>query len=429
MGPAAERVAVRVAGADHPLADAGWGVREAVVAGGVGGRRLLVRARRHAVARPGDALAARGDARPVARLDLGAFPWSDGAWTPPAMADLVIYELHVRVFSADGTFDGAIGHLAVVAALGVNAIELLPVADGPGLRGWGYDGVLPERRAPRLRRAGELAELVDAAHSLGLAVILDVVYNTSARRATRPTRPNGPYFTDRYSTFWGEAINYDVDHGADGVREWVLQSAEGWIRDFHVDGLRLDAIHAIYDTSARHIVQELTERVHAASRTHPPAIVIAESGLNDPKVMEPVTRNGFGCDSAWADDFHHAMRVLLTGEREGYYADFGDMASWPRPGGRRTSTTGPGRRSAAACSARRATTSRPRRSSSSARTTTRSATAPSATACRPSAASWPRSATSSPRSCPCCSWARSTARTRRSSSSPTHRRGDRHRHP
>jgi maltooligosyltrehalose trehalohydrolase len=152
-------------------------------------------------------------------------------------------------------------------------------------------------------------------------VLLDVVYNHVGASGNQAYQAFGPYFTDRYSTFWGEAINYD-DAGADGVREWVLQSAVGWIADFHVDGLRLDAIHAIYDTSARHVLQELTERVHQA---RPSALVVAESGLNDPKVVEPVADNGFGCHAAWADDFHHALRVLLTGERDGYYADFGDV--------------------------------------------------------------------------------------------------------
>ena len=255
-------------------------------------------------------------------LDTTAFAWTDGAWTPPALTDLVIYELHVGTFSAEGTFDGAIEHLPALRELGVTAIELMPIADGPGMRGWGYDGVYPSAAHRAYGGPHGLARLVDAAHAVGLAVILDVVYNHVGASGDQALAAFGPYFTDRYSTFWGEAINFD-DRGADGVREWVVQSAEGWVRDFHVDGLRLDAIHAIYDTSARHILQELTERVHAA---RPGALVIAESGLNDPKVAEPVAANGFGCDAVWADDFHHALRTVLTGERDGYYEDFGVLA-------------------------------------------------------------------------------------------------------
>jgi maltooligosyltrehalose trehalohydrolase len=320
--PAAERVAVRVAGADHELSDAGWGVREGIVPGAAPGDDYRFVLDGTPWPDPASRWQPEGMRGPSRVLDSGAFAWTDDGFTPPAPRDLVIYELHVGTFSDEGTFDGALPHLAALAELGINAIELMPVADGPGMRGWGYDGVYPSAAHRAYGGPEGLARLVDAAHAAGLAVILDVVYNHVGASGNEAYQAYGPYFTERYSTFWGEAINYD-DKGADGVREWVLQSAGGWIADFHIDGLRLDAIHAIYDTSARHILQELTERVHAAK---PGALVIAESGLNDPKVMQPVTDNGFGCDTAWADDFHHAMRVLLTGEREGYYADFGDMA-------------------------------------------------------------------------------------------------------
>src|SRR3954451_18785816 len=251
-----------------------------------------------------------------------ALEWSDGDGRPPAEGDLVLYELHVGTFSDEGTFEGAIPHLAALRRLGVTAVELMPVADGPGIRGWGYDGVYLSAAHRAYGGPHGLARLVDAAHAEGLAVILDVVYNHVGASGNQALAAFGPFFTDRYSTFWGEAINFD-DSGADGVREWVAQSAEGWVRDFHLDGLRLDAIHAIFDTSARHILQEVTERVHAV---RPDALVIAESGLNDPKVVEPVQRNGFGCDAVWADDFHHALRVLLTGDQQGYYSDFGEVA-------------------------------------------------------------------------------------------------------
>jgi maltooligosyltrehalose trehalohydrolase len=320
--PAADRVDVRASGADHPLAPAGCGVWEATIDSLAPGDDYWIVLDGTPWPDPATRWQPEGMRGPSRVLDTAAFEWSDGDWLAPALADLVVYELHVGTFSAEGTFEGAIPHLAALRELGVNAIELMPVTDGPGMRGWGYDGVYPSAAHRAYGGPHGLARLVDAAHAAGLAVLLDVVYNHVGASGDQALAAFGPYFTDRYSTFWGEAINYD-DSGADGVREWVVQSAVGWVEDFHLDGLRLDAIHAIYDTSARHVLQELTERVHAA---RPAALVIAESGLNDPKVVEPVGANGFGCDAAWADDFHHALRVLLTGDHEGYYSDFGEVA-------------------------------------------------------------------------------------------------------
>ena len=224
----------------------------------------------------------------------------------------MLYELHVGTFTEEGTFDAAIEHLAELARIGVTHIEVMPVAEFPGAHGWGYDGVYISAAQSTYGGPHGLQRLVDAAHGAGLGVILGASGGAALAAF-------GPYFTDRYSTFWGDAINYD-DADSDPVREWVLQSAEGWVRDFHVDGFRLDAIHAIYDTSARHIMQELADRVHA--RNHR-ALVISESGLNDPKVIRPASRGGYGHDGQWADDFHHALRVLLTGDRAGYYEEFG----------------------------------------------------------------------------------------------------------
>ena len=244
------------------------------------------------------------------------------AFETPALQDLVIYELHVGTFTREGTFDSAIEKLDALAALGVNAIELMPVAEFPGRRGWGYDGVY--LNAPQSSYGGPeaLQRLVEAAHSHGIAVILDVVYNHLGASGVKAMEAFGPYFTDKYETFWGKAINYD-DEWSDPVREWVCQSAVGWIRDFGIDGLRLDALHAIFDSRAEHIVAEVARRVH---QLDPSAIVIAESGMNDPKVMRRPGVGGWGCDAAWADDFHHALRVLLTGDREGYYEEFGQVA-------------------------------------------------------------------------------------------------------
>jgi maltooligosyltrehalose trehalohydrolase len=198
----------------------------------------------------------------------------------------------------------------------------MPVAEFPGVHGWGYDGVYLSAAQSSYGGPQGFQRLVDAAHASGLSVILDVVYNHVGASGNQALAAFGPYFTDRYSTFWGNAINYD-DAYSEPVREWVLQSAEGWLRDFHVDGLRLDAIHAIYDTGANPIMAQLADRVHAA---RPGALVIAESGLNDPRVIRPRDRGGFGHDGQWADDFHHALRVLLTGDRGGYYEEFGAVA-------------------------------------------------------------------------------------------------------
>ena len=240
--------------------------------------------------------------------------------TPP-LGELVIYELHIGTFTAEGTFDSAIEKLAGLAELGVGAIELMPVAEFPGQRGWGYDGVYLNAAQSSYGGPEGLQRLVEAAHAHGIAVILDVVYNHLGASGVKAMEAFGPYFTDKYETFWGKAINYD-DEWSDPVRQWVTSSAVGWVRDFGIDGLRLDACHAIFDTRPEHIVAEVARRVHAAN---PRALVIAESGMNDPKVMRPAERGGWGCDAAWADDFHHALRVLLTGDRDGYYEEFGQV--------------------------------------------------------------------------------------------------------
>jgi maltooligosyltrehalose trehalohydrolase len=261
----------------------------------------------------------RGPSRIV---DPGAWTWTDQAWSGVALEDLVVYELHVGTFTAEGTFDAVVPHLVELAELGVTAIELMPVADFPGRRGWGYDGVYFWAAHEAYGGPDGLQRLVDAAHAAGIGVLLDLVLNHVGASGEQAIRAFGPYFTDRYSTFWGEAINYDGDWSGP-AREWAIQAAEMWVCDLHLDGLRLDAVHAIFDQSAEHVVAELTRRVHA-QRRH--ALVIAESGLNDPKVVRDAVHGGWGCDAAWADDVHHAIRTLVTDEREGYYAEFGALA-------------------------------------------------------------------------------------------------------
>jgi maltooligosyltrehalose trehalohydrolase len=264
----------------------------------------------------------RGPSRIV---DPRAFAWTDAGFRPRPLTEQVIYELHIGTFTQEGTFDAAIAHLPELAELGITAIEVMPVAEFPGRHGWGYDGVYLSAAQSSYGGPEGFQRLVDAAHRSGLSVILDVVYNHVGASGHAALAAFGRYFTEKYSTFWGQAINYD-DEYCDPVREWVLQSAEGWMRDFHVDGLRLDAIHAIFDQSAISILQAIAERVHAARGGRDGALVIAESGLNDPRVIRPPEAGGFGHDAQWADDFHHALRVLLTGDRDGYYAEFGSVA-------------------------------------------------------------------------------------------------------
>lgn len=262
----------------------------------------------------------RGPSRIV---DPSAWTWHDQAWDGVALEDLVVYELHVGTFTDEGTFDAVIPHLEALAELGVTAIELMPVADFPGRRGWGYDGVYFWAAHAAYGGPDGLQRLVDAAHRTGLGVILDLVLNHVGASGEQAIRAFGPYFTDKHSTFWGQAVNYD-DEWSGPVREWAVQACEMWVGDLHLDGLRIDAIHAIFDASAEHVVAEVARRVHARDGR---ALVIAESGLNDPKVVRAASAGGWGCDAAWADDVHHAIRTLVTDEREGYYAEFGTIGA------------------------------------------------------------------------------------------------------
>jgi maltooligosyltrehalose trehalohydrolase len=315
--PRPAEITLRVGGHDHALDDAGLGIREALVEVLPGADYAYVL---NGVELPDPCsrwqpLGLRGPSR---LLDPGAFEWTDDAWVAPALGDLVLYELHVGTFTPEGTFEAVIPHLRGLRELGVTAIELMPVAEFPGRHGWGYDSVYISAAHSAYGGPQGLQRLVDAAHAEGLAVVLDVVYNHIGASGTKALTAFGPYLTPQYETPWGDAINYDDAHSG-AVREWALQSAEQWVRDFHVDGLRLDAVHAIKDAGPEHLVAAVARRAE-------PALVIAESGLNDPKVMRDAGRGGWGCDAAWADDFHHALRVLLTGDREGYYAEFGAVA-------------------------------------------------------------------------------------------------------
>jgi maltooligosyltrehalose trehalohydrolase len=260
-------------------------------------------------------------------VDHGAFTWSAGErdWRGFHLPGAVLYELHVGTFSAAGTFEGAIEHLDHLVDLGIDAVELLPVVEFAGRRGWGYDGV--DLWAPHHALGGPegLKALVDACHRRGLGVVLDVVYNHLGP-AGNYLAPFGPYFTDGHQTNWGEALNVDGP-GCDEVRAFVVDNALMWLRDFHVDGLRLDAVHAIVDDSARHVLEQLADEVRRlAAHLRRPLWLVAESDRNDPRYVRPPAAGGFGLDAAWADEWHHALHAVLTGERSGYYADFGSFA-------------------------------------------------------------------------------------------------------
>jgi maltooligosyltrehalose trehalohydrolase len=252
------------------------------------------------------------------------FDWQDQGWKGIPLPQWILYELHVGTFTLEGTFAALIPRLPELVELGVNVLELMPVAQCPGGRNWGYDGVYPYAVQTAYGGAEDLKALVNACHQLGLAVILDVVYNHLGPEGNY-LRDFGPYFTDKYHTPWGDALNFD-DRYSDGVREFFLQNAEYWLEEFHLDGLRLDAVHAIYDFSAYPFLQELAEQVDALeARTGRPRVLIAESDLNDVRLITPREQGGYGLDAQWCDDFHHSLHTLLTGEKTGYYQDFGEL--------------------------------------------------------------------------------------------------------
>lgn len=261
---------------------------------------------------------------PSRMVDHGAFAWRCNDWPRTPLSQAVIYELHIGTFTPQGSFDAAIDRLDYLVALGITHVELMPVAAFSGKHGWGYDGV--SLFAPHAAYGGPdgLKRLVDACHARGLRVLLDVVYNHLGPSGNYLER-FGPYFTDRYHTPWGKAINYDQPY-ADEVRRLVVDNAQMWLRDYRLDGLRLDAVHAILDQSAVHILEQLateTRTLEAATGRH--YDLIAESDLNDPRLVRDVDHGGYGLDGTWADDFHHALHALLTGERSGYYEDFGRL--------------------------------------------------------------------------------------------------------
>ncbi|HEX3177960.1 MAG TPA: malto-oligosyltrehalose trehalohydrolase [Methylomirabilota bacterium] len=266
---------------------------------------------------------------PSVVVEPSAFPWTDEAFHGHELADLVLYELHVGTFTRAGTFEAVIPHLPQLVDLGITAVEIMPVAEFPGSRNWGYDGV--HLFAPQSTYGGPrgLRRLVDACHAHNLSVVLDVVYNHLGPEGNY-LGDFGPYFTDRYQTPWGGAMNFDGPDSA-GVRRHFVENARAWAREFHVDGLRLDAIHSIFDGSPRHILTDIADAAREEARAFDrPLHIMAESHDNDRRVVLPPDEGGLGLDAVWSDDFHHALHVRLTGERGGYYCDFTDPARLPR---------------------------------------------------------------------------------------------------
>lgn len=258
---------------------------------------------------------------PSKALDLNDFTWTDDEWKNPALSEYILYELHTGCFSPEGTFDGIGRKLDHLVELGVTAIELMPVAQFAGERNWGYDGVYPFAVQHSYGGAEGLQRLVDNCHRRGIAVVLDVVYNHLGPEGNYLTA-YGPYITEKYKTPWGGALNFD-DAWCDGVRSYFIENVLMWFRDFHIDALRLDAVHAIRDFSPKHILQEMREYVdawmaHSGSSHH----LIVELDLNDTRFINPLEKAGYGMDAQWIDEFHHALRVAATGEKNGYYSDF-----------------------------------------------------------------------------------------------------------
>jgi maltooligosyltrehalose trehalohydrolase len=308
--PSASRVAVRLNGAAHPLEerDGTWsGTLDARA-----GDTYVYELHGTQGADPCSRFQPEGVTGPSAIVDPSAFEWRAKTWHGLDLETLVLYELHVGTFTEEGTFEAATRHFGELADLGVTAIEVMPIATFPGNRNWGYDGLFTYAPHPVYGGPEAFARLVDAAHAAGLGVVLDVVYN-HVGPGNELLRAFGPYFTDRFETFWGDALDYSQQ----GVREWAIQNAELWIRDYKVDGLRLDAVHAVFDSSDEHVLAELARRVR---ELEPRTLVTAEMEACDLRPIEQWRH-----DAQWADELHHELHVLLTGEREGYYAAYGSL--------------------------------------------------------------------------------------------------------
>jgi malto-oligosyltrehalose trehalohydrolase len=328
--PAAAQVEVEVAGQRHPMAlgapgssPGWWNADVPDVAAGIDygfkldGGELLPDPRS-----PRQPSGINGPSR---TYDQSAFTWTDHGWRGVPLPGTVIYELHVGTFTPEGTFDAAIGRLDYVRELGVHTVELMPVAAFPGRHGWGYDGINLWAVHEPYGGPDGLKRFVDACHARGLAVLLDVVYNHVG--IGNRLADFGPYFTTAHVTPWGPAVNLDQP-GSDEVRAFLIGNALMWLRDYHLDGLRLDAVHALEDHRALNFLEELAAEVQAlATLLDRELVLVPESDLNDPRLVTSREAGGYGLTAQWSDDFHHAVHAAVTGERQGYYLDFGSMAT------------------------------------------------------------------------------------------------------
>ncbi len=268
---------------------------------------------------PVSRLLPQGPHGPTTIINPDNFKWTDSKWRNPKLRDYIIYELHVGTFTNEGTFDALIEKLPYLKELGITCIEIMPIAQFPGERNWGYDGVSLYAVQNSYGGPEEFKRFINEAHRHGLAVCLDVVYNHFGPEGNY-LNDFGPYLSQKYSTPWGQPINFD-DKNSSHVRDFIISNALYWINEYHIDALRLDAIHSIYDFSAKHILEELKESVEKQSSRR--AYLIAESNLNNTRILETKNRGGYNLDAQWNDDFHHAVHALLTKETIGYYSDFG----------------------------------------------------------------------------------------------------------
>lgn len=325
--PFAKRMAVQVQGAAWPMEgpqERGWWRLDAAEAGPGSEYGFLIDDDPHPYPDPRSQRQPHG-VHGLSRVNDGsAFSWTDAKFRAPALASGIVYELHVGTFTREGTLDAAIGKLDALAELGITHVELMPIAAFAGNHGWGYDGVALYAVHEAYGGPDALQRFVNAAHEKGLAVLLDVVYNHFGPVGNY-TGKYGPYILDTHHTPWGGAVNLEGDQAYE-VRRFFCDNARMWLRDFHLDGLRLDAIHAFVDRSAIHFLEQLATEVDALrAGTGRNLALIAESDLNDPRVVKARDASGLGMDAQWSDDFHHALFTVLTGLRDGYYADFGSM--------------------------------------------------------------------------------------------------------
>lgn len=321
--PSAKQIKLRLLGrGDFPMRREDNGDFTLNTSARAGGRYFYIVDDHQPVPDPVSRLLPEGVHGPTEIVDPHSFRWSDAGWRGIELADYILYELHVGTFTPQGTFDGVIERMDYLKQLGITVIEIMPVAAFPGTRNWGYDGVSAYAVQASYGGPDGLKRLVDAAHGAGLGVMLDVVYNHLGNEGNY-LRLFGPYFTDRHQTPWGEAVNYD-QAGSDGVRRYVVENALYWICEYHLDGLRLDAVQTIKDDSRPHILEEIQQNVQRlAGELGRRVCVIAETDENDPRLVRSPAQGGDGLDAAWSDDFHHAVHTFLTKEDKGYYQDFG----------------------------------------------------------------------------------------------------------